>query len=118
MPVQFCCRCCDVYGCKRAISAELIALLILFLLFHALPEFLRRQEEEEEYQRQLDMLGGVWSFGSGYSGQLGHGDLESSGTPRIIKKLRGKGISQVYAVILFPFVVYLVVVSSSNNLYF
>lgn len=44
------------------------------------------------------MLGGVWSFGSGYSGQLGHGDLESSGTPRLIKKLRGKGISQVYAV--------------------
>lgn len=44
------------------------------------------------------MLGGVWSFGSGYSGQLGHGDLESNSTPRLIQKLRGKGVSQVYAV--------------------
>jgi alpha-tubulin suppressor-like RCC1 family protein len=43
------------------------------------------------------MMGSVWSFGSGFAGQLGHGDLESSGTPRIIKRLRGKGIAQVYA---------------------
>lgn len=61
-------------------------------------EFRRRQEEEEEYQRQLDMLGGVWSFGSGFAGQLGHGDLESNGTPRLIKRLRGRSIAQVYAV--------------------
>ncbi|KAG1708906.1 hypothetical protein DVH05_022538 [Phytophthora capsici] len=60
-------------------------------------EIRRRQEEEEEYQRQLDMLGGVWSFGSGFSGQLGHGDLESSATPKIIKKLRGRSIAHVYA---------------------
>jgi alpha-tubulin suppressor-like RCC1 family protein len=58
----------------------------------------RRQEEEDEYQRQLDMLGSVWSFGSGFAGQLGHGDLESSATPRIIKKLRGRSIAHVYAV--------------------
>ncbi|ETI56068.1 hypothetical protein, variant 2 [Phytophthora nicotianae CJ01A1] len=60
-------------------------------------EIRRRQEEEDEYQRQLDMLGGVWSFGSGFAGQLGHGDLESSATPRIIKKLRGRSIAHVYA---------------------
>ncbi|KAG6969152.1 hypothetical protein JG688_00005453 [Phytophthora aleatoria] len=60
-------------------------------------EIRRRQEEEEEYQRQLDMLGGVWSFGSGFAGQLGHGDLESSATARIIKKLRGRSIAHVYA---------------------
>ncbi|KAG2822014.1 hypothetical protein PC116_g10639 [Phytophthora cactorum] len=60
-------------------------------------EIRRRQEEEEEYQRQLDMLGGVWSFGSGFAGQLGHGDLESSATARIVKKLRGRSIAHVYA---------------------
>ncbi|KAL3663502.1 hypothetical protein V7S43_011390 [Phytophthora oleae] len=60
-------------------------------------EIRRRQEEEEEYQRQLDMLGGVWSFGSGFAGQLGHGDLEPSATPQIIKKLRGRSIAHVYA---------------------
>ncbi|KAG7396042.1 hypothetical protein PHYBOEH_002865 [Phytophthora boehmeriae] len=60
-------------------------------------EIRRRQEEEEEYQRQLDMLGGVWSFGSGFAGQLGHGDLESSAAPRLIKKLRGRSIARVYA---------------------
>uniref|UniRef100_H3GLM7 Phospholipid-transporting ATPase n=1 Tax=Phytophthora ramorum TaxID=164328 RepID=H3GLM7_PHYRM len=69
-----------------------VALLVVPLL-----EIRRRQEEEDEYQRQLDMLGGVWSFGSGFAGQLGHGDLESSGTPRIIKKLRGRSIAHVYA---------------------
>jgi hypothetical protein len=61
-------------------------------------EFLRRKEEAEEYERQMDMLGGVWSFGSGFAGQLGHGDRNSNGTPRLIKKLRGRGVSQVYAV--------------------
>lgn len=70
-----------------------------FLTVRALSvEFLRREKEEEEYQRQLDMLGGVWSFGSGFAGQLGHGDLESSAEPRLIKKLRGRSIVHVFAV--------------------
>ncbi|GAB9464372.1 hypothetical protein Gpo141_00001803 [Globisporangium polare] len=82
---------------KKGGKKKLVQRLSASLAEQKNAEILRRQEEEEEYQRQLDMLGGVWSFGSGYSGQLGHGDLESSGTPRIIKKLRGKGVSQVFA---------------------
>ncbi|GLD96464.1 hypothetical protein PINS_up005147 [Pythium insidiosum] len=80
-------------GGKRALVQRLTA----SLTEQKSAEFLRRQEEEAEYQRQLDMLGGVWSFGSGHAGQLGHGDLESSATPRLIKKLRGRGIAHVFA---------------------
>ncbi|CEG44962.1 hypothetical protein F444_01327 [Plasmopara halstedii] len=57
----------------------------------------QQQEEEEDYERQLDMLGGVWSFGSGFAGQLGHGNLESSTHPKLVKDLRGCRIAHVYA---------------------
>ncbi|KAG6608945.1 P-type ATPase (P-ATPase) Superfamily [Phytophthora cinnamomi] len=82
---------------KKGGKRTLVQRLTASLTEQRTAEILRRQEEEEEYQRQLDMLGGVWSFGSGFAGQLGHGDLESSATPRIIKKLRGRSIAHVYA---------------------
>ncbi|DAZ98262.1 TPA: hypothetical protein N0F65_008947 [Lagenidium giganteum] len=82
---------------RKGGKRKLVQFLMVSLTDQKNAEYRRREEEEAEYQRQLDMLGGVWSFGSGYAGQLGHGDLESSGTPRIIKKLRGKGIAHVFA---------------------
>ncbi|KAF4149284.1 Regulator of chromosome condensation (RCC1) repeat [Phytophthora infestans] len=82
---------------KKGGKRTLVQRLTASLSEQRAAEIRRRQEEEDEYQRQLDMLGGVWSFGSGFAGQLGHGDLESSATPRIIKKLRGRSIAHVYA---------------------
>ncbi|TMW57081.1 hypothetical protein Poli38472_003006 [Pythium oligandrum] len=82
---------------RKGGKRKLVERLMASLTEQKNAEFLRRQQEEEEYQWHLDLLGGVWTFGSGFSGQLGHGDLESSGKPRLIKKLRGRGIAQVYA---------------------
>ncbi|KAG7381054.1 hypothetical protein PHYPSEUDO_006488 [Phytophthora pseudosyringae] len=82
---------------KKGGKRTLVQRLTASLSEQRAAEIRRRQEEEDEYQRQLDMLGGVWSFGSGFAGQLGHGDLEASATPRIIKRLRGRSIAHVYA---------------------
>nr|CCA13968.1 conserved hypothetical protein [Albugo laibachii Nc14] len=55
------------------------------------------RDKDAERQQHLDSLGGVWSFGSGYTGQLGHGNLESCGTPMLVRYLRDKDIKSVHA---------------------
>ena len=52
----------------------------------------------EEQERHKNSLGGVWSFGSGSSGQLGHGDRKHKNGATQIACLRGLGVCQVYAV--------------------
>ncbi|KAF0698663.1 Aste57867_10757 [Aphanomyces stellatus] len=59
---------------------------------------LRRQAELAE-ERRKNKLGGVWTFGTGKEGQLGHGDCESYALPTQIKSTRGMGVCQVYAVL-------------------
>ncbi|CAK4072794.1 unnamed protein product [Aphanomyces euteiches] len=57
---------------------------------------MRRQAELAE-ERRLNKLGGIWTFGTGTQGQLGHNDCQSYALPTQIKSTRGLGVCQVYA---------------------
>jgi hypothetical protein len=59
-----------------------------------------RREAERKEELRKNKLGGVWTFGTGGHGQLGHGDCKSYELPTQIKSTRGLGVCQVYAVIL------------------
>ncbi|ETW00260.1 hypothetical protein, variant [Aphanomyces invadans] len=56
-----------------------------------------RREAELAEQRRQDKLGGIWTFGTGTQGQLGHNDCQSYALPTQIKTTRGLGVCQVYA---------------------
>ncbi|KAL0591576.1 hypothetical protein ABG067_001174 [Albugo candida] len=88
---------CLTRGLSIAGSRDTIALG----LFDSLNEqknkaIIYHREKDVERQQYLDSLGGVWSFGLGHSGQLGHRNLESCGTPTLVKSLRDKYIKSGY----------------------
>ncbi|ETV64248.1 hypothetical protein, variant 2 [Aphanomyces astaci] len=56
-----------------------------------------RHEAEVAEERRKDKLGGIWTFGTGTQGQLGHNDCQSYALPTQIKSTRGLGVCQVYA---------------------
>eukprot|EP00898_Chlorokybus_atmophyticus_P004579 jgi/Chlat1/5121/Chrsp33S05026 len=53
------------------------------------------QEQEQEQEKHVRMLGSVWSWGAGTSGQLGNGRLEDADTPTEVDALRNKRVVHI-----------------------
>ncbi|XP_011269990.1 hypothetical protein CAOG_08419, partial [Capsaspora owczarzaki ATCC 30864] len=82
---------------------------------HTIPSRLKTLEHQfcahiacgEDHSVVLTETGGVYSFGAGGQGQLGHGTLQNEINPRMIFELMGKSASQVlcgrrHTIVFFP----------------
>ena len=60
-------------------------------------ELKQRKLADQREEERKNSLGGVWTFGSNFAGQLGHGDTDPRSLPTQIRRLRGFGIKSVFA---------------------